>query len=161
MGIGSMNSRLIPLHIGGGGSSGAASTSGTLTAAATGADITVAGFDAGSSLTFTFAWTKVGDVVCLSIVSGGTVAATSTTSVFSFTGFPANLRPSISVFAPVYAQDNTVAGALHRAQITTGGVINLQRAIISGSDVTYSTSGWTTSGTKGIAPNTQIIYSVQ
>lgn len=75
------------------------------------------------------------------------VAGTGNTTVFTVTGMPGSLRPTVAKLCRVVVTDNGVAiGAM--ASIGTSGTITFSTEVASGTPVTFNSAGFTASGTK-------------
>lgn len=107
-----------------------------------------------TSPTVTVKYVRIGKAVTLDIPS---VSATSSSSSATLTGLPAGLKPSGSyqtMMVGVYDNGNAKAGGI---QISAGdGTMSL--TINTGT--TYSTNGFTTSGTKGLPFDHAITYTL-
>jgi hypothetical protein len=96
-------------------------------------------------------WTRVGRVVTLTLPA---LSGTSNASTFTFTGMPANIRPANTHYSPIsWATDNGAAMTAVTASISSSGVI--------GFNISGFSNVWTSSGTKGLAEPTTIVYSME
>jgi hypothetical protein len=149
MGIGSMNSRLIPLHIGGAGAGGSSATNGTVTP-------TFTGFSADPA--FDLRYRIVGGIVTLSTVSGGTMTGTSNSSGFTVvTGLPAAACPAVTLrFITTVVDNGTVY--LAAVSVATNGTLTFSLGQVSGALTTFSPTAFTSSGSKGIQSTFTMTY---
>jgi hypothetical protein len=147
MGIGSMNSRLIPLHIGGAGAGGSSATTGTFAATATGFS---------SAPSFNFSYIIQDGIATIYAASGGTYTGTSDTTGFSFTGLPAALTPGAAKRVTTLAIDNNIT-CLAVASVA-GTTMTMLISQVSGANTIFSTTSWTASGVKGLLASFNISY---
>jgi len=149
MGIGSMKGGLYPLVRGGGASGGSAAVTGTFTPS----------FSDPVTLGVTFSYSILNDIVDLWISSSTLLTDTSTATTFATAAgqLPVALRPTVSRHLYVGAADNGVAVAC-RCVVNATGVLQFAIGQVSGSVLTYSLSGWTASGAKGLQTNFCITY---
>lgn len=100
-------------------------------------------------------WYRQGNIVNLVLPAG---AGTSNSTLFTMSGMPTEIRPTTQQYAHFpYAQDNSThltGGA--SATIATTGVISFAPA-----DAAYSTTGWTTSNSKGILAYASCFYRLR
>lgn len=152
MSIGSMKRGLYPMMSG-----GSRSSSGTYVVNEAAANIT--GFGAGAMPDFTLHWEKQGRVVMLWLATGGTYTATSTSTAFTITGIPTDIRPTTTtvITAPTGVIDGGV-GMIGRCQITSAGTIAFQRGSVAGTDLTFSSTGFAAAGSKGLSSSFQLMY---
>lgn len=102
-----------------------------------------------TSPTSTVNWTKIGNSVTLHIQSN-TVATSNATSM-GMSGLPAGIQPvTIQDVACVGMTNNGTGQLFGTAQVSASGTINFKLAATSGANLTYSITGFTASGTKGI-----------
>lgn len=127
-------------------------TTGTFTGTATGLTATVTG---------TFFYSICGYQVTLFNINN--VTGTSNTNSLTLTGLPAGTYPSGTHSGEngtcTQVEDSgTVLFAV--VQVSNVGVLTAERGSVSGSNLTYSTTGFTSSGTKGFPPYNTCIYSI-
>jgi hypothetical protein len=100
-------------------------------------------------------WYRMGSIVSLDVPLG---TGTSNSTGFSFTGLPAAIRPDTIQYCHLpFAEDNgsvLTNGAV--AQIQLDGDINFAPA-----DAAFSTTGWTSSSTKGILTSPTCVYRLR
>jgi hypothetical protein len=109
---------------------------------------TLTGFS--SAVTGTMVWAKMGNHVVVVSPSGMGSSALNNSTSMTMTGLPAEIQPARAQFAPCVLEDNTtnVSGA---AQLAAGsGTVTFWRSVVSGTAVTFSASGFTATGTKGL-----------
>lgn len=108
-----------------------------------------------TSPTAVFAWRRSGGVVCGQL---GAMSATSNATTFTITGLPATIQ-NASATSQVWitVEDNTLATQA-QIGITNSGTMTLSKVTAAGGT---SASGWTASGTKGIAAATVICWNRQ
>lgn len=83
-------------------------------------------------------------------VMTATITGTSNANTMTMTGLPSYWQPVQDQLVPCVLEDNGV-NTLGAARITPGsGTVTFHRSVVSGTSVTYSTTGFTTSGTKGL-----------
>lgn len=138
---------------------GTRGATGSFTCAEVGADCNINGFGTGTAPAFTINWYKVGNIVGLSLAASGTYTGTSNATSFNITGIPADIRPTlVTITSQVFTGVDNNVGIVSRAQVTSTGNITFQRGSVSGTDLTFSTTGWLGSGTKGLSSSWQLIY---
>lgn len=148
----SMTPRLIPM-----GGGGASSSSGTYAVNEAAGNIN--GFGAGAMPDFVLNWSKVGKLVSLWLEAGGTYSAASTSTGFSIVFLPAAITPvAVAVITQPFSVLDNGGGNTGRAQISPGGTINFQNGSVSGTVQSFSTTGFTAAGTKGLASSWQVTY---
>lgn len=99
----------------------------------------------------------MGTYVILFVVNQST--GTSDTGAMSFTGPPAAIRPSTTVFAPSVCINNGVR--IHvDVGITAAGNVLFSASDATGTFVSFSATGFTTSGTKGLSNGWTFLYPI-
>jgi hypothetical protein len=96
--------------------------------------------------TITINYVRNGNIAILSYAGGG-ATATSNATTFTITGMPALIRPNTAVTGPTVYVKNNGSDADGALTINTNGTI----AVRLGTGLSSNASGWTNSGTKGIA----------
>lgn len=118
-------------------------------------------YTSGAYPSMTVNWYKIGNIVGLSLASGGTYAATSASTVFSAAAatIPAAIRPTLTtVISQLFTGVDNGVGVPCRVQVGSNGSLTFQRGSVSGTDLSFSTTGWTGSGSKGLSSSWQVIY---
>ena len=119
---------------------------------------TLTGMTATINATFTYKIVgNLATVICTSGCSG-----TSNSTSFTMTGLPSNLQPaSVDSFVTCNLQDNSsnlISGLCEITHAT--GTVTFARSVVSGTVVTFSNSGFTSSGSKGLN-GTSFTYTLQ
>lgn len=126
--------------------------SGTFTGTLTGVTGTV---------TATLHYTIVNNICTVSLANAANFTGTSNATTLTITGLPAACQPATQdPFMLVFVLDNGV-GTLAIAEIASGsGTITFGKAVVSGTTVGFSNTGFTSTGTKGMDA-TVFTYSLQ
>ncbi len=115
---------------------------------------TVTGCTAG--VTGTMRWFKIGNLV--TIYSPGGMTGTSNTTAMTMTGLPAVIQPVNAQLVVCSVEDNG-SNVSTAVQVNSSGTLTFYRSVVSGTAVTYSATGFTNSGTKGLNI-TQFTYAL-
>jgi hypothetical protein len=125
--------------------------SGTFTGTLTGMTGTTTG---------TFHYTIAGNVCTVSLANSSNVTGTSNSTSMTMTGLPAVCQPATQQpIVTCFLEDNGT-GALATALIQQSGTIQFFKAVVSGTVVGFSSTGFTASGSKGM-DSTVLTYSLQ
>ncbi len=126
--------------------------SGTFTGTLTGVSGTVTG---------TCHYTISGNICTVSLGNGANILGTSNAATFTVTGLPAACQPAVqNPVCPCVVIDNSVACEAFASVSPGSGTITFYKAVVSGSSVGISASGFTSTGQKGLN-STMFKYSLQ
>lgn len=117
----------------------------------------------GTTPSATLNWTLQGKLVTLSNLSGSALTCTSNANNLAINGLPAAIIPTTAKdVTTTDIEDNTVSPLTGCATIGTGGGVTLavSKTNIATNFVECSTTGFTTTGTKGLTAGWSIVYSI-
>jgi hypothetical protein len=114
-----------------------------------------------STTTGTMYWDRTGNIVTLYTPSS--ITCTSNTTAMTLTGLPATITPANSQAVACAAMENNGAGLVVGECVANPVSENIIFApgIVTGSYLEASTTGFTSSGTKGIQSGWSMTYAVQ